>query len=236
MKTIQAFGVLVLVAITHCSPAPHYYDQYSTNLLSRSVRQAESTSTTQTDTKALLKEIQVLTIQVVKNYGCAFDPNSEEFQQTFLRAYARTIIGASPDEKLLESIKKIAASVVTSYGCAGAIDYNSQEFLDKYQAAYAVVVYGKTVSGSVDMREMTSLILKEYGCGPFNINDPNFVEKFLSGFTETLNAASKDDKGIDNARRHTARMASKLGCGNPDPESDDFKKVFYVGYAAYLLA
>jgi len=135
----------------------------------------------------------------IENYGCTVDLNSTEFNDIFRDAFEAVKYNLDPVEAakrspkvfLLASVRQVVAKFVNAYkGCAAGLPEtevvlpNDPKFNDKFQAAYAVEVLQLKYIG--DERADAASFLEQYGCGHIDPKSKDFIEKYLSTFTETV--------------------------------------------------
>jgi len=238
----------LLFLATVCSAAPQFVPsdlQYmqigDETYLSRAARQAEEDGGN--SFRELLLEIRQVAASTLVNYGCFFDASSDsdrtQFTQKFLEAYAMIVPNVDPEEKIMVTARKITAKIINDYGCAGGkVSYLDPVFEDKFKAAFAKEIL-EAGDGNEVTRNVAALIMSsKYNCGKIDPNSKDFIVKFLSTFVDTVDLAKKgsyDSEGTDLTRWHIAQLIRKYGCGNPDPNSEEFKTNFFIGYASIAL-
>jgi len=210
------------------------------HFLSRAVRQAEDEK--DDSFKKLLVEMKLLTAQTVKNYGCRFNPSSQQFTQTFVKAFFDVKANADPNTSTFEFTQDVAAKVVSEYGCAGTVTSKDPVFENKFKAAYSQSIL-EAGEGNADNRAVAAVIAaNEYNCKQ-DPNSKDFIELWLSVFfdaverVEMLQAEGKfDEEGNDVTRWHMAQVIKKLGCGNPNYDSEEFKSAYVVAQITIFLS
>ena len=110
-------------------------------------------------------------------------------------------------EKLWLTARKIASDVVNSYACNGMVSVNDPTFDDKFKAAYAVVVLGQPKAGDRRLAQLAkAIVIQAYPKCKLPKLPKDFVEKFLSSFTETVVAKVTEQSGLDLSRIQGARF------------------------------
>jgi len=165
--------------------------------------------------KDSIRRASALTMQT---YGCKVDSEDEEFSAKFDIAFdaiknklnsieARRTV---PKVFLLSSTRKIVTKVVADWGCVGFLAPNDPVFNDRFQAAYAVEVLRLKDIGNE--RANAAKFLEEYGCGQVDPTSKEFVEKYLSTFTETVVERRGDEDIYYLGSIQGDKLLAKYGC------------------------
>jgi len=229
--------IVVSVAMGHGAPDP-LDDLWDTSsvLLYKQLKLAQEVDTAN-NTKQLLLELKSLAQQTVQNFGCKFDPKSQDFTNRFLKGFGKVVAHIDSSEKLWRTARKIAVDVVNSYGCNGMVSTGSTDFDNKFKAAYAVVILGQAKPGG-DPRLgdlARAIVTQAYPKCKLPGGKKAFNEFFLSSFTETVMEKTDDETGLDLSRIQGAKLIQKLGCGQVDAQSEKFRTTVYVAYAGIIL-
>ena len=118
--------------------------------------------------------------------------------------------------------------MVTSYGCAGIVNPNTEAFQDRFKAAqYNVFSEPEDIDGSPKLRSFAVDFLVEYGCQYQSPNSSKFIIAFLSTLFETIFEEDTENlESLDRVRIHFGKLIAKVGCANPDPYGRKFKQTF----------
>jgi len=163
-----------------------------------------------------IKKAAALTVE---NYGCAININSTEFTEKFTDAFDSVKYNLNPIEAvkrspkvfLLASVRRVVAGVVNRYEeCAGTVLPNDPSFNDKFQAAYAVEVLRLKYIG--DERADAASFLEQYGCGHIDPKSKDFIEKYLSTFTETVVERKGDEDMYYLGTVQAGKLVRKYNC------------------------
>jgi len=228
--------IWAVMAMGHGVPDP-LDDLWDTSsvLLYKQLKLAQEVDTAN-NTKQLLLELKSLAQQTVENFGCKFDPKSQDFTNRFLKGFGKVVAHIDTSEKLWRTARKIAVDVVNSYGCNGMVSTGSTDFDNKFKAAYAVVILGQAKAGGDPRlgdlgRAIVTQAYPKCKLPPKKV----FNEYFLSSFTETVMEKTDDETGLDLSRIQGAKLIQKLGCGQVDAQSEKFRTTVYVAYAGIIL-
>ena len=162
------------------------------------------------------------------DFGAKFDTAFQSVKSKLNSIEARRTV---PKVFLLSSTRKIVTQVVADWGCVGFLAPNDPVFQDRFQAAYAVEVLKLKVSLKLlydtlvhlfspnfvtqdigNERANAAKFLEEYGCGEIDPTGKEFVEKYLSTFTETVVERRGDEDIYYLGSIQGDKLLAKYGC------------------------